>query len=116
MADRELEFDQGMSLVVIVDWGGFAVSAEVGVGADCTLVSITTNVVLAALDSTQGTIAIDAEMCLWTWPICRQWLVQRDKTVTWMNLRGAEVASRAVIPVGAVQALVADTSDSLYQS
>ena len=114
MADWRLEFDQRMSLVVVVGRGSFTVSTEIGVGADGTLVSVTTDIVLATLDSAQWTIAVDAKVCLWARTICGQWLVQRDEAVTRMDLFSAEVASRAVVPVGAVQALVAHSGDCLY--
>ncbi len=43
-------------------------------------------------------------------------IVDRDKSVTWMNEASIRVASRAEVPVRAVKALVADTVDVLITS
>lgn len=78
-----------------------------------TLESIATDVVLATLDSAQRTIAVDAKVSLWTWACESKGFVERSETMTWMNLCGTEVASRAIVPIRAVQALVADTNNCL---
>ena len=46
VANRCLELDEGMRLVVWVGWAGLAASTEVGVMADSTLVTITSDISL----------------------------------------------------------------------
>lgn len=115
VTDWCLELDQRMGLVVFVRGSSLAICTEVRVVADCTLESITTNVVLATLDSAQWTIAVNAEVSLWAWAIQGQRFVERGESVTRVNLCGTEVASGAVVPVWAVQALVTDADDCLRE-
>jgi len=60
IADRSLEFDERVRLVVGIRWAGFAAGTEIGVVADGTLVSVTLNVRLGTLGIiAKRTIAVD---------------------------------------------------------
>ena len=98
---------------MLVCGSSLTVCAKVSIVADSALESITTDVILATLDSAQWTVAIDAKVSLRTWARESEGLVKRSETVAWMNLCGTEVASGAVVPIRAVQALVAYTNNCL---
>ena len=113
MTDWSLELDQGMGIVVLNRGSSLTICAEVSVVADCALESITTNVVLATLDSAQRAIAVNAKMSLWAWAGESERLVERGEAVAWVNLCGTEMAGRAIVPVRAVQTLVSDADNRL---
>lgn len=98
---------------MVIHWGSFAVCAEVSVVANSTLKSVATNIVLLALDSAKRAITIDTEVGLWTRTISGERLIERSEAVAWVYLCGAKAAGGAVVPVRAIQALVADANDGL---
>jgi hypothetical protein len=117
VANRRLELDEGMGLVVLVGRASLAVCAEVKVMADRTLVANASDVggvVLVA--GAQGSIAADAHVHRLSTSIgmnISERLVDGCKAVAGVNKGSVDNAFRAVIPVWAVQALVADASDVL---
>ncbi len=120
--DRSLELDQGMGPVVLVGRASFAVGAEVGVIAHGALVTVTHDVGdEGALGSrgAQRTVAADAVVDgsadvagLHVGGIL-QVLVDGHEAVVGVDESRIGDAVGAVVPVRAVQALVADANDSV---
>jgi hypothetical protein len=100
-----------MRVVVLVVRVSLAVAAEIRVVADGTLVASALDVVVLAL--AEWSIAVDADMARLAIAWSRDRLVQRCEAVAWVDERGVLDALGAVVPVWAVQALVADTEDWL---
>jgi len=121
VADRCLELDEGVSLVVWVRWAGLAATTEVGVMADSALVAITSDVSLhtTAIGGAKRSITEDTGVTGLRGVLTTQGvevtdrLVEWDKSVAGVNEAGVCNASRAVVPIWAVEALVADTIDVL---
>lgn len=117
VANRRLELDEGMGLVVLVGRGSFAVCAEVKVMTDRTLVANASDVggiVLVA--GAQGSIAANAHVHRLSTSVrmnISQRLIDGRKAMAGVDKGSVDNAFRAVIPVWAVQALVADASDVL---
>jgi len=115
--DRGLELDQRMGLVVRVGWARLARSAEVGVMADSALITITSDIGSRA--RAQRTIAAHSVMdslVSGTEPEVAgtlNRLVQGNEPVAGVDERGVHLTARAVIPIGTIQALVADALDGL---
>jgi hypothetical protein len=114
VTNGSLELDEGVSGIVGVDWGGFAPRTEVSIGADSTLVPVAIDPRTTMLVSTQRTIAVNTIVlgCVPSDVIhSRKWIVNGDKTMSMMVERCSDNTFGTVIPVGAVHALVTDTSD-----
>jgi hypothetical protein len=116
MADRSLELNQGMSLVVSVNGAGLAVGTKVQIIADSTFVSGATDVIGVRLASgAKRSVAANANMdgrwC--TSPDISEWLIDRRKSVARVDDLHRLDASRTVVPVRTVEALVTDTCDVL---
>jgi len=123
MSDGRLELDERVGLVVAVVGVGFARLAEIGIVADSTLVPIANNVgnVLAG-GRAQRTIAANANMgrpaggAVVKASHKLERLIDWNEPVTNMRDRGVLHALVAVVPVGAVQALVTNASDGVLTS
>lgn len=110
---RSLEFDQGVSGVVVAGWECFTIGAEISVVADCALVAVPTNESLRTFGNAQGTVTVYAimELCSKRW--VRNGFVEGHKSMSRVSGRGRFQAARAIVPVRAVHAFVADTVDIL---
>jgi hypothetical protein len=117
VANRRLELDEGMGLVVLVGRASLAVCAEVKVMADSTLVANASDVggiVLVA--GAQGSIAANTHVHRLSTSVrmnISERLIDGRKAVVGVDEGSVDNAFRAVIPIWAVQALVADASDVL---
>lgn len=100
MTERNLDFDQGMSLVVIIARHSFAVGAEVGVVANSTLVTITSNVA-TILTSAERAIAENPTVMLSNGGNVWERFVERSKAVATMLAGDGLVALGADIIVWA---------------
>src|SRR5882757_7866018 len=104
MSDWHLDLDQWMGLIMSVVRQSFTVGAEVGVMADSTLKTITSDIALVR--RAERSIAIDTTV---GWLESANGLdrdVKRRKAVTGMLHFSGTNTSRAVVKVGAGQALV----------
>lgn len=116
MADRSLELDQGVSLVVGSGGISFAVGAEVKVIADSALVTNSTNVGrVGIVTGAQGTVTADTNVNRRRASPANvgESFISRHETVAWVSEVAVLVAIRAVVPVRAVQTLVTDTCNVL---
>jgi hypothetical protein len=114
MSDRRLEFDERMGAVVTKGWNSFAISTEVGVVADGTLVAGTPDILLVGFTGAKRAITVDAKVDLLESAKVGDLFEKGCKPMARVNLRRAENASRTVIPVRAAQTLVTDTKDVLW--
>lgn len=115
LADGSLEHDERVSLVVSVGRMGLASGAEVGVGADSALVADPRDVRHDRVRPTQGTVAADALVngtALELEALGKR-LIDRREAVAGMLHMTLGYTVVAVVPVGAVEALVSDTSDEI---
>jgi hypothetical protein len=101
-----------MGVVVPVAWVRLAVLAEVGVMAHGALVANTLNV-RGVLTVAKGTIAVDAVVAVTAIERLGERIIDGHEAVARMNVLGALDTIRAVVPIWAVEALVADTVDEL---
>jgi hypothetical protein len=113
MTNWSLELDQWVGLIVVVSRHGFAIRAEVCVGANSAFVSVALDVRFAASVRAKRTIAIDAAVDLSPSTKIGDWLIPSRKPMARVNLIGAEDACRAKVPVWTFQALVSHSSDIL---
>jgi hypothetical protein len=115
VANRSLELDQGMCLVVWVRRARLAPIAEIRVVADGTLVSNALDVAHGSPSrGAERTIAADTKMSLFTCSLrLREGLIDWSKSVTRVNEAGIGHAGVAIIPVRTVKTLVTDTIDVL---
>ena len=102
-----------VGVVVPIARMGLAVLAEVGVVADSALVSDALNVRQVLLVLAQRSIAVDAVVAVAGVERLGQRLVDGHEAMTGVDELGVLDALRAEVPVGAVQALVADAVDEL---
>jgi hypothetical protein len=105
-----------MSLVVRVNGAGLAVGTEVQIIADSTFVSSATDVIGVRLASgAERSVAANAHMdgCWCASTDISEWLIDRRKSVARVDDLHRLDASRTVIPVRTVEALVTDTCDVL---
>jgi hypothetical protein len=102
-----------MGMVVAVARDGLAVGAEVRIVANRTLVAHTLDIRLILLVFAKRTVTVDAVVARASRDRLGQRLIDWHKTVARVNVLHAQDTLRAVIPVGAVQALVANTIDEL---
>lgn len=114
MPDRRLELDQRVRLVVLGGGVGLAVGAEVDVVADGALVANATDV-RALANRAKRPVAADADMRgLGSYAAeVTQRLVDGYEAMVGVHEARVRDAGTAVIPVRAVQALVANTCDVL---
>jgi hypothetical protein len=120
VADWSLELDKWVSLVVGVGRAGLALGAEVSVVADSALVTITDDVSgRTAARVAQRTVAADADVGraapeAHTQDLGRlQMFVDGDEAVIRVDKGRIGHARRAVVPIRAVEALMAHTADGL---
>lgn len=92
---------------------GLAVSTEVRVMAHSTLVTRSSDVVWRRLVLAERTITEDAIVDFLLLKGLSDGTVNRSKPMAWVGLRCVRNTVRAVIPVGAGQALVTYTNDAL---
>jgi hypothetical protein len=114
VSDGRLEFDERMGTVVTKGWNSFAIGTEVGIVTDGTLVACTSNVLLMGFTGAERAITVDAKVDLLESAEVGDLFVKGCKPMPGVNLRCAENASRAVIPIGAAQTLVTDAKDVLW--
>jgi len=86
LSNRCSQLDQRMSLVVRVDGKCFTVGTEVGVVADSTLVSVTSDIALSGSSSANWAITIDTLVLLFLVTDHAKLLVDGSKSVTRVNL------------------------------
>jgi hypothetical protein len=102
-----------MSSVVAVDWDSLTIGTEVGVVADCTLVTIANNIAAISLVLAERPITVDAIVNLRASRRLGNRLVDWHKTMTGVDMFCTLNARRAEVPVGANQTLVADADNVL---
>jgi hypothetical protein len=102
--------------VVLVAWQSLARGAEICVVANSALVSDALDVVLVGLAATQRSIAVDAEVANSDTTRLRNWLVEGREAMAWVDVVNVLVAVVAVVPIRAIQALVANAEDLLVTS
>ena len=100
-------------MVVMERRHSFAIGTEVSVRTDSTLVACASNILVVGFTGAQRAITVDAKVDLLTQVRVSDFFIKSGKTMAGMDLRCAEHASRAVVPVRAAQALVTDTIDAL---
>lgn len=104
-----------MGAVVAVRGDCLAVGTEIRVMADCALVPNTLDVRLALLVLAERSIAVDAIVADDRGAGFWQGFVDGNEAMLRVDELGALDASGAVVPVRAVEALVADAVDELVQ-
>jgi hypothetical protein len=100
-----------MSAVVLVVWIRLAVVAEIRVVANGTLVADALDVVVLIL--AEWSVAVDAHMTGTVLTRHRNWIEDGSEAMKWVDEAGILDAFRAVIPIWAIEALVANTEDWL---
>jgi hypothetical protein len=121
VSDGSFKFDKRVSLVVWVGWAGFAASTEIGIVADGTLVTISLDICGRALAIivAKRAIAVDAVVACFVTVGVRQSLdiierfVDGNESMARMNETGIGNASRAEIPIWAIETFVTNTIDIL---
>jgi hypothetical protein len=111
--DGCLELDERVSAIVVVTRQGLARSAEVGIVAHSALVANTHDVRLISLVLAQRAVAVDTSVASEHRLRLGDRVVDRGEAVTRVLEGCVSDTSAAVVPVGAVQALVANTVDGL---
>jgi hypothetical protein len=106
-----LDLDQWVSGVVSVPGQRFTIGAEIGVMADCTFVAIADDITLGI--GAQRSVTIDTTMELLRSTNVGKASIDRCKAVTWMGLASDKNTRRAVVKVGARQALVSNAREAL---
>lgn len=103
-----------MRFIVEIGWTSFATGAEVGIMAYGTLISVSNNI--RGLVAAERPIAVDAivaSLAKLSSTGIADWFVNGDKAMAGVDEAGIDNAGRAIVPVGAVEALVTDTKDVL---
>jgi hypothetical protein len=120
MADRCLEFDEGVGAVVRVGRACLARLAEISVVADSALEAVADNVGRTRTSSrAQRAVAANSIMnrpvhgAEPSGTVILEWLIDGDEAMTWMDEGGVHNAARAVVPIRAILAFVADALDTL---
>lgn len=98
-------------MVVLVVWVCLTFSAEVGVVADGTLIANTLDVVVLVL--AERTVAVDTYVAWLAHARYGKRLEEGREAMPWVDQGGVLDALRAVVPVRALEALVADAEDWL---
>jgi hypothetical protein len=112
--DHSLELDQRVSFIVEIGRASLATSTEVGIMAYGTLVAVSNNI--RGLVATERSIAIDtivASLAKLSSTGIADWFINGDKAMSGVNEAGIDNTGRAIVPVGAIEALVTDTKDIL---
>ena len=113
-ANRCLELDERVGMVVAIIGRGLAFSAEVGVVADSTLVASSTDIAGGNLALAQRSIAENTIVDLLAQNRFGNRAINRNKPMASVACRCTLQAVRTVIPVGARQAFVTDANDTLF--
>lgn len=112
--DDRLEFDDWMSLIVLVGRVSLASCAKVCIIADSALEAHPFNVGLIGFARAQGSVTIDANMTRLV--VSRRFERLVDRYESMHAMRHLAVASIAQIEIGTVETLVADSKDRLSPS
>ena len=107
-----LKLDEWMCSVMVVRRKSLAISAKIGVMANSTLVAITNDV--GILVCAEWAIAMNAIVTLGSCWRIGYGFVERDEAVVGVVTSSILDAAGAVIPIWAIQALVANSNDILY--
>lgn len=114
IADRGLELDERVGPVVDIGWASLAAGTEIGVIADSALVTVAADV--QRLGGTQRSITVNTVVERGigkrTCAVDNR-LVDGNEAVAWVDELCVWNAGLAVVPVWAVEALVANTIDVL---
>jgi hypothetical protein len=113
-ADHSLELDQRVSYVVEVGRASLATGTEVGIVAYSTLVAVSNNI--RRLVAAEWSIAVDtivASLAKLSSTGIADWFINGDKAMSGVDEAGIDNACRAIVPVGAIKALMTDTKDVL---
>lgn len=117
VTDRCLELDKRVRLIVLIGRRGFAVRTEVKIMADSALVASATDVGRIALSQrAEGSVAADTHVDRLGSNASldvNQGVVNGSKAMLSMHKSGVGNAVATVVPVGAIQALVTNTSNIL---
>jgi hypothetical protein len=116
-ADHSLELDERVSFIVEVGRASLATGTEVGIVAYGTLVAVSNNI--RRLVATERPIAVDsivASLAKLSSTGIADWFINGDKAMAGVDEAGIDNACRAIVPVGAIEALVTDTKDGLLAS
>ena len=109
------ELNQWMRAVVAVGGQGLTFGAEIGIMANRALVSIANDIALGAFRLAQWSVTVNARMTLHarcaTWNRIKEW----NKPMGGMGLASIFDASRAIIPIGTVHALMPDAINILLK-
>ena len=111
LSDGSSELDERMGLVVWVVWKCLAVGTEVGVVANGTLESVSSNIGFSRVGIADWSVAVDASVRLLLATDHAQLLVDWCKPVIWVYFCSNLNTCRAVIKVGAAQALVSNPNN-----
>jgi hypothetical protein len=114
IADRGLELDERVGPVVDIVWASLAAGTEISVVTDSALIAVTADI--QRLRCTQRSVTVNTVVergirrrsC-----VVANRLVDGDEAVAWVDELRVGNAGLAVVPVWAVEALVADTIDVL---
>lgn len=113
ISDGCFEFDERMSLVMMIDGARFASRTEVGIVADRAFVAITDNISLIALSIAERPITKLSNMTRLLACLELKWLHHLDKPMSRMNVRSTRLTCRTIVPIRAVKAFMTDTDDGL---
>jgi len=102
-----------MSAVVVVSRKGLATRTEVGVITDSALVANSADVILGRFALAQGTVTEDAIVDFMFPSRFTNTIVNLHEPMTRVALRSSQNAIGAEVPIGAGQALVTNTNDTL---
>jgi hypothetical protein len=111
--DRSLELDKRMGVVMPVAWVGFAVLAKVGIVAYSALVADALDIWYVLLVFAKRTVTVDAIVTVAAIQRFSQGLIDGYKAMAGVNMVSTLDTVWAIVPVWAVQALMADTIDEL---
>jgi len=112
--DHSLELDQRVSFVVEVGRASLATGTEVGIVAYGTLVAVSNNI--RGLVPAERSITVDpivASPAELSSTGIADWFINGDKPMSGVDETGIDNACGAIVPVGAIEALVTDTEDVL---
>lgn len=114
IADWSLEFDQGVSTIVLQFGQSLAIGAKVGIMANGTLVSITNDI--RSFSLAKGSITVNANVVMITSGSHGNRLIDGHKPVAWVGRMSVLDACRAVVKVWAIHALVSNAINVLPRS
>ena len=111
--DSSLEFDQRVAAVVHVRWQCLAASTEVNIIADSALVTNASDAAWIGLVKAEWAIAVDEGVALLAGEGLGDGLVDWNEAMARVDLVHLLDAAFTVVPVRAVEALMADTVNIL---